>query len=74
MINTRRLIFGFRLWELFGHQGTSGNLAKSSGLLKKKWTRQRMKFTMRAMKTYPLAQTLGFFDVELRVPIPWRFP
>ena len=28
-----------------------------------------MKFTMRAMKTYPSAQTLGFFDVEL--PVPW---
>ena len=27
-----------------------------------------MKFTLRAMKTYPSAQTLGFFDVELRVP------
>jgi hypothetical protein len=26
-----------------------------------------MKFTIRAMKTYPAAQTLGFFDVELRV-------
>jgi hypothetical protein len=26
-----------------------------------------MKFTMRAMKTYPSAQSLGFFDVELRV-------
>lgn len=25
-----------------------------------------MMFTMRAMKTYPAAQTLGFFDVELR--------
>ncbi len=25
-----------------------------------------MKFTMRAMKTYRSAQTLGFFDVELR--------
>jgi hypothetical protein len=23
-------------------------------------------FTIRAMKTYPSAQTLGFFDVELR--------
>jgi hypothetical protein len=27
-----------------------------------------MKFTMRAMKTHPSAQPLGFFDVELRVP------
>src|ERR1035437_5446153 len=27
-----------------------------------------MKFTLRAMKTYPSAQTLGFFAVELRVP------
>jgi hypothetical protein len=27
-----------------------------------------MMFTMRAMKTYPSAQTLGFFDLELRVP------
>jgi len=24
-------------------------------------------FTLRAMKTYPSAETLGFFDVELRV-------
>ena len=29
-----------------------------------------MKFTMRAMKSYPSAQTLGFFDVELRVLTP----
>jgi hypothetical protein len=27
-----------------------------------------MMVTLRAMKTYPSAQTLGFFDVELRVP------
>jgi len=27
-----------------------------------------MMFTLRAMKTYLSAQTLGFFDVELRVP------
>ncbi len=27
-----------------------------------------MMLTMRAMKTYPSAQTLGLFDVELRVP------
>ena len=27
-----------------------------------------MKFTLREMKTYPLVQSLGFFDVELRVP------
>lgn len=25
-----------------------------------------MKFTMRAMKTHPSPQTLGFFDAELR--------
>ena len=27
-----------------------------------------MMFTIRVMKTYPAALTLGFFDVELRVP------
>ena len=36
--------------------------------LRKNWKRKRMKFTLRAMKTYPSAQPLGFFDVELRVP------
>jgi len=40
---------------------------KSSESLKKKWKSKRMKFTIRAMKTYPSAQTLGFFEVELRV-------
>ena len=52
--------------------GTSGNWVKSLGLLRKNWKRKRMKFTIRAMKTYPAAQTLGFFDVELRVP--WLEP
>ena len=47
---------------------TSGNLVKSSGLLRKNWQQQGMKFTIRVMKTHPSAQPLGFFDVELRVP------
>ena len=33
-----------------------------------------MMFTLRDMKTHPSAQPLGFFDVELRAPITWRFP
>ncbi len=44
--------------------GTSGNWVRSSALLRKKWTKQSMKFTIRAMKTSPSAQPLGFFDLS----------
>ena len=48
-------------------KGTSGNWMKRSGSLRKKLQSKSMMFTMRAMKTYPTAQPLGFFDVKLRV-------
>ncbi len=34
--------------------------------MRKNSKRQSLKFTIRAMKTYPTAPRLGFFDVELR--------
>jgi hypothetical protein len=39
---------------------TSANWVKSSGSVRKKWKSESMMFTMRAMKTYPSAQTFGF--------------
>ena len=39
--------------------GVFGNLAKSSGWLSKKFTRKRMMFTTRAMKTKPIAGLAG---------------
>lgn len=34
-------------------EGTSVNMVKRFGLLRKNWKQQRMKFTMREMKTHP---------------------
>lgn len=35
--------------------------------MRKNWKQQRMKFMVDVLKTRPAAETLGFFDVELRV-------
>jgi transposase, IS5 family len=35
--------------------------------MRKQWKRQSLMVRLRALKTYPSAPTLGFFDVELRV-------
>ena len=50
------------------HRGTSGNGVKSSGSLRMQLKSKSLKFPLRAMKTHPSAQPLGFFDVELHGP------